>query len=184
MTRPGHVTRRAPNIPRLLSEGDVQLMHGAALKLLDEVGLHVEDQSLIAQLAAHRGVRARGSRILLRPGLVEERISPLREARQGTPAPGLEKRIRLSAGCCASHIVDSDTLEVRPVTTEDLIGAAKLIDAIVKAGLTQGDVADRIGCSVPFVNKLVHCHTLPSRRLAARLQSELKIDSGLWDKSP
>ena len=114
----------------MLRDGDVDRLHQAALKVLDETGIQVDDGDLRARLVAESGVGARRDRILLSPWLVEQHVTAYRAARAAEPAPEMGDRIGLSAGCCASHIVDSATREVRPVTTTDLVDAAKLIDAL------------------------------------------------------
>jgi trimethylamine---corrinoid protein Co-methyltransferase len=123
-----------PRLPEVLSRAQVNAMHQTALRLLDEVGLHVEDQRLAARLAAEAGVTYRDERLHLAPWLVETHLAAYRadlaSAEQQREPGSSSRRIHLYAGCCAHHIVDLDTDAVRPITTADLIQATKLISAL------------------------------------------------------
>jgi trimethylamine--corrinoid protein Co-methyltransferase len=129
MTRPA-MDQRTPRIPDLLSQDDLLSIHGAAVALLDQVGLRVDDDRVVDRLAGRRGVRLEGGRLRLAPELVESHTEALRAAHSSAGSKTPASRIRLSAGCCASHIVDSDTLGVRPVVFADLVYAARLIDSL------------------------------------------------------
>jgi trimethylamine:corrinoid methyltransferase-like protein len=94
------------------------------------VGLQVVDEHLIRHLTDYDGVRLQNSRVCLEPWLVEKHIADYRATRPAQEKKAPDSHIHLSAGCCAHHIVDLQTDEVRPITTADLIEATKLIDAL------------------------------------------------------
>jgi trimethylamine:corrinoid methyltransferase-like protein len=115
----------------MLTTDHVTEMHQAALRVLSEVGLSVEQDPLRRRLSDQDGVDLRAGRIYLAPWLVEAYVEDYRAARQsrGGTIPQ-HARIHLSAGCCASHIADAATGLVRPITTTDLIDATRLIDTL------------------------------------------------------
>jgi len=131
------MNRRAPRLQRLLTTHDVEAMHHAALSLLDEVGLQIEDQRLISQLTDLSGVRLQNGRICLAPWLVEQHLVAYRAERADQVKEELDdERIHLDVGCCASHIVDLETDEIRLITTADLIEATKLVDTLHNEGIS------------------------------------------------
>jgi trimethylamine:corrinoid methyltransferase-like protein len=121
----------APHLSHLLTEDQLEAMHQAALDVLATVGFLVEDQHLLRLLSALDGVELRSGRLCLDPWLVEHHLEEHRQAMGAQArAPRASGRIQLDAGCCASHIVDLETDDIRPVTTADLIQATKLIDTL------------------------------------------------------
>jgi trimethylamine--corrinoid protein Co-methyltransferase len=127
----------APHLSCLLAEDQLEAMHRAALDLLATVGFLVEDQHLLGLLSGLDGVELRDGRLCLEPWLVEQHLEGYRQdlASQAR-APLPLNRILLDTGCCASHIVDLKTDEIRPVSTADLIEATKLIDALHSEGIS------------------------------------------------
>jgi len=126
-----------PHLSCLLTEDQLEAMHSASVEVLATIGFMVEDQHLLGLLSDVDGVRLRNGRLCLEPWLVEEHLEVYRQdtaARREAPLPS--DRILLDVGCCASHIVDLETDEIRPVTTTDLIEATKLIDALHSEGIS------------------------------------------------
>lgn len=111
----------------LLSESQRQAVHGGALALLERVGLKVESPELREELARHQGVRIDAGRAYFEPDLIEKLLQRP-QPQPWRPAEG--ERIHLSSGCCANHIVDPDTDQIRPITWDDLIRGVQLIDAM------------------------------------------------------
>lgn len=121
------IERAIPAKSPLLSQAQRQAIHDGALRLLETVGLQVESDELRLRLQGRPGVSTEGVWVRFAPSLIEgflERPQP----RPWQPAGG--ERIRLSAGCCAHHIVDVDSDEVRSITWDDLVECTKLIDAM------------------------------------------------------
>jgi trimethylamine:corrinoid methyltransferase-like protein len=133
---PQKMVTLAPHLSCLLTEGQLEALHRAALDLLATVGLMIEDQHLRGLLSGLEGVRLRNRRLCLEPWLVEKWLEAYREdmgAQARAPLPS--GRILLDAGCCANHIVDPETDEIRPITTTDLIEATQLIDSLHGEGV-------------------------------------------------
>lgn len=157
------VNLRAPALPPILGPEDVAAMHRAALRVLDEVGLFVEGESLARRLAQHDGVRLGGDgRIRLDPWLVEQRVAEYRAGRQAADgrADAPARRIHLSAGCCANHIADFETGAVRPITAHDLTRATRLIDVLhdeEMSGHTPGFPQDVPGPLQALAEYLIGC---------------------------
>ncbi len=134
--QPREMVTLTPHVDRLLAENQLEDMHQAALNLLATVGFLVEDHHLLALLSGIAGVELRDGRLCLEPWLVDQHLAAYREdlasqARASLPSD----RILLDTGCCASHIVDLATDQIRPISTADLIEATKLIDALHSEGI-------------------------------------------------
>jgi trimethylamine--corrinoid protein Co-methyltransferase len=121
---------RSPSLYRLLTTGDVEAMQREALNVLDTVGFQVENEQMISRLTASSGVRLKNGRVCLAPSLVERHLAVYRAERADQAEEEPPERVHLSVGCCANHIVDLETDAIRPITTADLIDAAKLVDTL------------------------------------------------------
>lgn len=123
-----------PRLPRLLSVEQIDEMHRAAVRILDEVGYAVPE-SVLPQLAAAEGVSVRNGRICLTPALVSKHWDAWRAEARAKARPPEPGRILLSVGAYAEYLVDPATDQVRPVLTDDVIRSAKLIDALYDEGV-------------------------------------------------
>ncbi|MCJ7737248.1 MAG: trimethylamine methyltransferase family protein, partial [Anaerolineae bacterium] len=119
-----------PELPQMLDATQVAQMHQGAVDVLADVGLYVQDDSVVRRLSEYPGVRVHGNRVHFADWLVEEYAEQHRAARLAAGAAPSRDRIHLSAGCCASHLADVATGEIRAITTQDLIDATQLIDAL------------------------------------------------------
>jgi trimethylamine:corrinoid methyltransferase-like protein len=134
MDREGPVNNRL--IPRrvpLLAEEQRQAVHDGALSLLNQVGVAVDSYDLRMQLARHPGVSLREGRVCFRPELVEELLS---RPKPRPWEPEQAEQVQLRVGCCASHIVDPATDELRPLSWADLVEATRLVDAMHTLGVS------------------------------------------------
>jgi len=126
-----------PRLSRLLTGDQLADMHRAALELLETVGFLVEDQRLLSILSGIAGVELHNDRLCLKPWLVEKHLEAYRQELASQDRVSLRPdRIHLDTGCCASHIVDLETDEIRPISTVDLIEATKLTDALHSEGVS------------------------------------------------
>jgi trimethylamine:corrinoid methyltransferase-like protein len=111
-------------------------MHRAALKVLHELGIAIENSEAIHALE-HAGVRVDGSRAYFRPEFVEKHLRALKEnwsaqaARRGAPSG----RLTFGVGdmCQYYHNPHTDAIEL--MTTANLVEASKIVQAMHDRGL-------------------------------------------------
>ncbi|MBI2940186.1 MAG: trimethylamine methyltransferase family protein [Chloroflexi bacterium] len=130
--------RLLPELASGPSPADLQAMHEAALRILDEVGLAVDNKEIIGLLTLHDGARVERGRLHLAPWLVEEHATAYRrQARSDGKAPGRRAPwdIRLTISGGPHFWVDPDTDQVRPITLDDLILGTRLVDALDEEGV-------------------------------------------------
>jgi len=127
-----------PQLPNLLPPGVVSQWHEAARATLERVGMAVPDEGLARRLAACSGVRLEAGRVFFDPAVVEGLIDEVCE-RNERPAPEpTTDRITLPAGSHAHHYLAPATGELRPASTEDLVAATKLVDALSDLDIVGG----------------------------------------------
>ncbi|MEW6398321.1 MAG: trimethylamine methyltransferase family protein [Bacillota bacterium] len=118
-----------------LGEDQVALIHGAALDVLQRVGVDVPVAEAL-HLFRDRGAAVEGMRVRLPGRLVEDCLaaSPRRVVLGARdPAWDLEledRRVYLGTGGAALTILDLETGEPRPVVLDDLSRLARLVDAL------------------------------------------------------
>lgn len=123
-----------PRLPRLLAVDQIERMHDAAFRILDEVGYSVPD-GVLPGLLRVEGVRLRNRRVCLAPSLVRTHLDAWRAEALARPRPPPSDRILLAVGAYAEYLVDPATDCVRPVATADVVRSAKLIDALYDEGV-------------------------------------------------
>ena len=121
------MTSAAPVKMPLLSEQQRQAIHDGALRILEQIGLEIESESLRNTLAAYNGVTLRHRRALFDPDLIE-RLLERPEPQPWTPTA--VQRVSLGSGDGMFHIVDAETDVVRPMTWDDAVEGTKLVDAM------------------------------------------------------
>jgi trimethylamine--corrinoid protein Co-methyltransferase len=119
----------APRLQQLLSQGQIQQMHDAALEILENVGIKIEHPRLIQMLTGQDGVTIDDGWARLQPDMVERYVNEQRQKARPFSHPETSE-IHCSAGGYASYTVDMKTGEARPITTADLIQYTKLIHAM------------------------------------------------------
>lgn len=119
-----------------LTAGQLDEMHAAALRVLDEFGVEVSDPGFREKIAPHKGVRVDGTRVRLAPELVDGLVGEYRRTHCGAPVPD-EYSIRILSGY-AFMLLDPLTGELRPMSTADCIETAKLVDAMHGDGVLGG----------------------------------------------
>jgi len=126
--------------PEFLTLERAQRIHQTALRILQDVGLEVDSDSVRAGLAA-RGLRVAGDRVYLEPPVVESYLAEVRRRReaeserQPDPPPD-DGRLHLSVGVYAHHVHDLQADRIVPYTTEALIEMTKLVDVLTERGLS------------------------------------------------
>jgi trimethylamine--corrinoid protein Co-methyltransferase len=132
--------RRGPQVP-VLSEGDLERLRAAALRVLQETGIALSSERVAERLSASGAdADARSGRVRFPVELVEERLAgvpPLgtlaaRDPARDLPVGGTEGW--LGTGGSAGIAVDLVTDERRSVTLTDVTDAARLADALPQIG--------------------------------------------------
>ena len=138
--------------PRLLDDGQLERIREAAVAILAQHGLRVLHEGAREE-AQQAGLRVVGDRVQLERGAIARFLDEERAAGQAgapaavpqetaSPAP---RRFRVLSAQYATHVHDLDTDKVVPFTTERLIEATKLIDALSEervVGVAPGLPAD------------------------------------------
>jgi trimethylamine--corrinoid protein Co-methyltransferase len=118
----------------ILSAEEIEAIHNATLRILDEIGLTL-DQPEACTLLAEAGARVSGGRVRLPPSLVEWALA------QCPPAVSIRGRggaaATLGDGSLHWHnlggardLFDPKTGQVRPATVQDVRAAARLLDSL------------------------------------------------------
>jgi trimethylamine:corrinoid methyltransferase-like protein len=123
-----------PRLPRLLSVEQIERMHRAAVRVLDEAGF-ATPESVLPELLRTKGLRLSRGRVCFEPWFTQQRSDAFRAEALRTARPPAPGPIRLSVGGYAEYLVDPATDTVRPVTTADAVRSAKLIDALYDEGV-------------------------------------------------
>ncbi len=119
-----------------LSDTDIQKIHRAALKVLEEVGLADAIPSCVEAVLAAGGSLSPEGRLLFPRGLVEDTIA--NAARKFVlhgqdPKHDMEpwdKKLYFGTAGAAVHMVDARTGAYRESTTQDLYDMARMVDAL------------------------------------------------------
>jgi trimethylamine--corrinoid protein Co-methyltransferase len=145
--------RIIPQINTQLSDQDLQRIHTVALSLISETGVLVREQKFRKRFEGFPGCRIKEERLCFDSNLVEgfieehrhrERPKMNRDLGQhpklqpsvSLPESGaqLGTRLLLLPYDYASHIVDLETDDIRPISEKDLVVMTKLVDALHEAG--------------------------------------------------
>ena len=116
-----------------VSEKQLELLHQYSVKIIQTVGVRIEDPEVRAMLCEH-GCREEGERVFFSPELVAEMIKSLKQEVTFTCATTGEK-LKVELGGTYSHstggipwIVDHRTGEKRNPTEKDLIEALRVMN--------------------------------------------------------
>lgn len=127
----GHGGRYQP-----LQAAEMQRLHGAALSILETIGLSEAPEAVIKLVCDHGGTFTDSGRLCFPPALVECALAGL--TRQFTlhgQRPGHElqlhrRQVYVGSGGAAPMVVDLDSGRYRDSTLADLYHAARLVDAL------------------------------------------------------
>ena len=115
------------------SHADIYQMHQAALQVLQELGIAVENPQALQSLA-QAGVRVAGSRAYYQPEFVEERLKSFQAHWAGRPlASPLPLTISVGDMCQYYHNPCNDQIEL--MTTANVIEATKCVETMRERGL-------------------------------------------------
>ncbi len=156
---------------RPLSENDLQSIYDTALKLLDHLGMGEVPERLTRDLCAS-GARAKDSRVLLPPEMVEDAV--FGAAREFTfhgrdPARNIElggNRVYFGTGGAAVQTLDLDSGVYRPSTLHDLHDFTRLQDTLANVSwftrcCIATDVPDNYDLDVNTAYALIRNTTKP-----------------------
>ncbi len=119
----------------LINAAEVERIHELAKRILAEIGIEVLDPDHRDRLRS-AGLRLKGKRLCLEPGLVEEHIAEMRKLVAPWQAPGTHPftpRLSMSVSSYSLYVQDIDSGKVVPYTTERLIESTRLIDTLADA---------------------------------------------------
>lgn len=122
--------RISPRIVLNTTEKDLDLIEIRAAQLLDEVGLNLQLPVALQRLAAHPHVRVKGDRVYFDCDYTLETLKSCQ--RHWTRAS--DTHIRVTVGGGALNILDDQTSELRPPTTDDLLRAFRVGDRLGLGG--------------------------------------------------
>ncbi|NLE44204.1 MAG: hypothetical protein GX620_05750 [Chloroflexi bacterium] len=117
-----------------LAPQDLERMHTAALRVLDEIGIAIENPVALDALK-RAGVRVSGDRAHFAPGFVEDRLAALRCEWEGVPSRRRADRLTVTVGdmCQYYHSPFSDDIEL--MTTANVVEATKSVETMRDLGL-------------------------------------------------
>ena len=136
---------------------DAGYVIGEAVRILEEIGLQVENKEVVSLLHA-AGAKVNGKKVYLPGALIEQALKTapsqvLVYDRNGKPVMDLSgNNTYFTPGSAATQILDPKSGTARPPTTADLRAFAQLIDALPRyaaqsTGLVSGDVPEGIADS-------------------------------------
>jgi len=128
------------NIRDIVPNWLIETMHEKALEILEKIGIKVSNKFLIRRIKGHIGFKLDGEWVKIKSSLVENLVAEVRKRRKQNIRHTIsEEEIILSPGYPGcSWIVDLETDTVKPLTTEKLVEATKLIDSLYEWGVRGG----------------------------------------------
>lgn len=116
-----------------LSLDELEQMHRAALRVLDEIGLRVANARAVEQLR-NAGARVAGDRVCFEPAFVEERLLAMKRDWPSEPA-ARDGPLTLNVGdmCQYYHNPHNDQIEL--MTTANCIEATRIVETMRDVGL-------------------------------------------------
>jgi trimethylamine--corrinoid protein Co-methyltransferase len=123
---------------QVLSEHDLDLIHGATLRILERTGIRFDDPAAL-ELLKSAGARVEGLQAWLPARLVDQAVSsaPARVTLYARdPAKNLylgEGNVHFTSGFGATWVSDIQTARVRDATLQDLVTFTRLADALEMA---------------------------------------------------
>jgi trimethylamine--corrinoid protein Co-methyltransferase len=113
---------------------DIERMHGAALRVLREIGLEVANARALTALA-QAGVRVIENRAFFEPDFVEERLAAIRQAYDSAPPRPPGGRLTIGVGDMCQYYHSPHTDEITLMSTAHLIEATQCVEAMRDVGI-------------------------------------------------
>lgn len=164
-----------------LTQGQIEIMHQEALKLIETVGLKVPHEGIVKRLSGEKGVRVEKDRMKFDGSLVEKCLKEL-----SYPDEKISPRPILISGAYEQNILDMDTAEIRQATSKDLVALTKLADsyemlgsAPVKPMNLPPRLAEIAMYKVSWENSSRRCNSI----LEANPKSSIEVASYVYEMS-
>jgi trimethylamine--corrinoid protein Co-methyltransferase len=121
---------RLLGIRDVLTPGEVETFHRGALRIIDRVGLKIENAEMLRRLADFGGrVDLARERVTFAPAFVEEFLASRKRA-SAPAAPPDRPEVTLGTGSLCLNYEDPETGEVRKFTTQDFIDSCRLCERL------------------------------------------------------
>jgi len=160
----------------------IEQMHQAALRVLSEVGLSVENPAALKMLV-DAGARVEGQRAFFEPSFVQEQLAAIRQVREAerATAPRLHqtgaddageypRRLTVTVGDMCQYYHDPFTDEIELMTTADLIEATRCVESMHDVGL--GGYVPGVPRDVPY-----QLQALVEYRIGAEFTRHVTLDT-------
>jgi trimethylamine---corrinoid protein Co-methyltransferase len=108
-----------------LSDTQVETVHGAALEIVEKIGITVPHKGILSLISGQDGVNIHGNNVRFRSDIVESAFEKM-----DYPASTREQEWGIISGAYAMNILDGGMNETRSATLEDLRAATKLCDSL------------------------------------------------------
>lgn len=133
-------------------------MHEAAVAMLTDPGMLVQQEGFRAAIAGRKGFTFRDGRVRIAGSAIAATLSHLRRVEPAGPVPDPAAPFTLGIDDRATWIVAADGRKLRPLTLQDVIDSAKLVAALKDRGVrgsTSGFPTDVPGPLAPVEQYLV-----------------------------
>ncbi|MCK4420147.1 trimethylamine methyltransferase family protein [Candidatus Aerophobetes bacterium] len=164
-----------------LTQGQIEIMHQEALKLIETVGLKVPHEGIVKRLSGEKGVRVEKDRMKFDGSLVEKCLREL-----SYPDEKVPPRPILVSGAYEQNILDMDTAKIRQATSEDLVALTKLADSYEMFGsapVRQMNLPSRLAeiamYKISWENSSRRCNSI----LEANPKSSIEVASYVYEMS-
>jgi len=118
-----------------LESSIIETMHERALEILQEIGIKVSEDRVLRRIENIRGFKIEDGWVKIDSALMETLIEENRMRMKGMGGTEDAEEVILSIHPYSTHILDPETDEIRPLTTQDLIASTKLIDSLYDWGV-------------------------------------------------
>lgn len=120
-----------------LTPEQLDAFHRTVLRVMAEVGVEVGSPELLAGAKEDPGASVTGTRVRLEPDLVQGHVDEYRARHAGAGDAGADFSIDVLTGF-AFQVLDPATDELRPMTTDECVRSAMLVDRLHDRGVRGG----------------------------------------------
>jgi len=120
-----------------LSQEQLAALHRTALRVMDEIGVEVSDETVLRRVAGEPAVRVSGRNVRLAPDLVDRLVAEHRIQMDNRAEREADFRIEILSGYAFQNL-DASSGRLRPMSTADCIETARLVDALHTEGVLGG----------------------------------------------